>query len=261
MHYLTDGRSARAGLHAPLHPSKTVDTSVLLRRLEAIAEPTAEEWLVLSSLPGTIKEYRAHQDIVRVGERPSVVCLMLEGMTCRYKVSADGKRQIMSFHIRGDIPDLQSLFIDTMDHSLAALVNSTVLAIPHEKMCSIVDNYPRIAHLLWRETLIDAALFREWIVMRDRPAYARVAHLLCEQFLRMQAVGLASVNTCPLPITQVQIGEALGLSNVHVNRTLMELRGQELIVLENGTLTIPDWDRLREAGEFDPLYLHLRRAA
>jgi CRP-like cAMP-binding protein len=127
-----------------------VDSTVLLRRLEAIAEATAKERSVLISLPGTVREYRPHVGIVRVGVRPSVVCLMLDGMTSRYKVSADGKRQIMSFHIQGDIPDVQSLFIDVMDHSLCALVKSTVLAIPHDKMCNIVDWHPRIAHLVWR---------------------------------------------------------------------------------------------------------------
>jgi CRP-like cAMP-binding protein len=237
-----------------------MDTTILLRRLEAIAAPTGEERAVLASLPGTTRQYRAHEDIVREGDKPSVVCLMLDGIACRYKISADGKRQIMSFHIKGDIPDLQSLFIDVMDHSLGTLVPSAVLAIPHEVMCSILDRYPRIAHMLWRETLIDAALFREWIVMRDRPAYVRVAHLLCEQFLRMKAVGLAAEDNCPLPLTQAQIGDALGLSDVHVNRTLQELRAERLIRLEQGTLTILQWEELKNAGEFDPLYLHLRRA-
>jgi CRP-like cAMP-binding protein len=181
---------------------------------------------------------------------------MLDGMTARYKVSADGKRQIMSFHIQGDIPDLQSLFIDVMDHSLAALVDSTVLTIPHDKMLELVSSHPRIAHLLWRETLIDAALFREWIVMRDRPAYVRIAHLLCEQFLRMKAVGLTTDNSCPLPLTQAQIGDALGLSNVHVNRTLQELRAENLLEWEDGVLTVKDWKGLKRAGEFDPIYLH-----
>jgi CRP-like cAMP-binding protein len=238
-----------------------VDTAILLRRLQAIATPSEEERSVLSSLSGTTRQFRAHDDIVRIGDVPSVVCLLLEGMACRYKVSADGKRQIMSFHIPGDVPDMQSLFIDVMDHSLGALVPTTVLAIRHEIMRGIIEGYPRIAHLLWRETLIDAAVYREWIVMRDRPAYPRIAHLFCELFLRMQAIGLTNNNACDLPLTQSQMGDALGLSNVHVNRTLQELRAEGLIVLEGGTLTILDWDGLKEAGEFDPLYLHLRRAA
>ncbi len=238
-----------------------MDTGILLRRLQAIATPSEEERSVLSSLSGTVRQFRAHDDIVRIGDVPSVVCLLLEGMACRYKVSADGKRQIMSFHIPGDIPDMQSLFIDVMDHSLTALVPTTVLAIRHEIMRGIIEGYPRIAHLLWRETLIDAAVYREWIVMRDRPAYPRIAHLFCELFLRMQAIGLTNGNACELPLTQSHMGDALGLSNVHVNRTLQELRAEGLIVLEGGTLTILDWDGLKEAGEFDPLYLHLRRAA
>jgi CRP-like cAMP-binding protein len=238
-----------------------VDSTFLLRRLEAIATPTAEERAVLSSIPGTIRQFRAHDDIVRLGDRPSVVCLIVEGIAARYKVSADGKRQIMSFHIPGDIPDLHSLFIDVMDHSLGALVPTSVLTIRHEIMCSIVEQHPRIAKLLWRETLIDAAVYREWIVMRDRPAYQRIAHLFCEMFLRMQAIGLADGNACEWPLTQSQMGDALGLSNVHVNRTIQELRAEELIVLEGGALTVMDWDGLMQAGEFDPLYLHLQRAA
>ena len=111
--------------------------------------------------------------------------------------------------------------------------------------------------VLWRECLIDAALFREWIVMRDRSAYVRVAHLLCEHFARMEAVGLTKGGSCALPITQTQMGDALGLSNVHVNRTLQELREEKLLRLEDGTLTILEHDGLKAAGEFDLLYLHL----
>jgi CRP-like cAMP-binding protein len=196
-----------------------------------------------------------------MGEQPSVVCLMVEGIACRYKISADGKRQIMSFHLPGDVPDLHSLFVNTMDHSLGTLVPSTIMTVAHEKMRSILARYSRINHLLWRETLIDAAVYREWIVMRDRPAYARVAHLFCELFLRMQVVGLTKDHSCALPLTQLQMGDALGLSDVHVNRTLQELRAEQLIRLEGGTLTILDWKGLKDAGEFDPLYLHLKRAA
>jgi len=233
----------------------------LLRRLEAIATPTEEERDVLTSLSGTIRQLRPHDDIVSLGDRPSVVCIILQGVACRYKISADGKRQIMSFHIMGDAPDLQSLFIEVMDHSLGTLVPTTIMAIAHEKMRDILVRFPRIAHLLWRESLIDAAVYREWIVMRDRPAYARVAHLFCELFLRMQAVGLSKDHSCPLPLTQAQMGDALGLSDVHVNRTLQELRAEGLLRLEGGTLTILDLDGLNRAGEFDPLYLHLKHAA
>jgi CRP-like cAMP-binding protein len=147
-----------------------LSSTPLLRRLEAIGASTQEERDLLANLPGTTRHYDAHQDIVRQGDRPSNVCLLIEGMACRYRFSTDGKRHILSFHIPGDIPDLQSLFIDVMDHSLATLVPSKIMAIPHERMCGIVDNHPRIAHVLWRESLVDAALYREWIIVRDRPA-------------------------------------------------------------------------------------------
>jgi CRP-like cAMP-binding protein len=235
-----------------------VHIDVLLRRLEATANLSEQDGAVLRSLSGTVRKYRPRDDIVRLGDKPAVVCLLLEGIASRYKLSADGKRQIMSFHVAGDIPDMQSLFITVMDHSLCAMVPTTVLAIRHEAMCSVIDRYPRIGHVLWRETLIDAAVYREWIVMRDRPAYPRIAHLFCELFLRMQAIGFTKGNACELPLTQSQMGDALGLSNVHVNRTLQELRAKELVVFDGGTLTILDWEGLKEAGEFDPLYLHLR---
>jgi len=238
-----------------------LQTTPLLRRLQAIATPTDEEREVLASLSGATRQLRPNEDIARVGEQPSVVCLMLEGIACRYKISADGKRQIMSFHLPGDMPDLNTLFVHTMDHNFGALVPTTVITVPHDKMRGILVRYPRIAHLLWRETLIDAAVYREWIVMRDRPAYARVAHLFCELFLRMQVIGLSKDLSCPLPLTQLQMGDALGLSDVHVNRTLQELRAEQLIRLEGGTLTILDWEGLNYAGEFDSLYLHLKRAA
>src|SRR5215212_8078001 len=113
-------------------------TTPLLRRLEAIGAPTQAERDLLVNLPGTTRQYEAQHDIVSEGDRPSVVCLMLEGMACRYKVSADGKRQIVSFHIPGDVPDIQSLFIDVMDHSLGTLVPSTIMAIPHARVCNII---------------------------------------------------------------------------------------------------------------------------
>jgi CRP-like cAMP-binding protein len=234
-------------------------TTPFLRRLEAIGTVTQDERDLLANLPGTTRYYEARQDIVSYGDVPSAVCLMLEGMACRYRVSADGKRQIVSFHIPGDIPDIQSLFIDVMDHSLGTLMPCTVMTIPHARMGSIIEDFPRIARVLWRESLIDAALFREWIVVRDRPAYMRVAHLLCEHFARMDAVGLTNGGSCALPITQAQMGDALGLSDVHVNRTLQELRGEKLIELKSGTLTILNVEGLKSAGEFDPCYLHLKR--
>jgi CRP-like cAMP-binding protein len=174
----------------------------------------------------------------------------------------DGKRQITAFHTPGDVPDLHSLHIKVMDHSLGAIAASQVFLVPHEKMRATLAAEPSLRDLLWRDTLIDAAVFREWTVnVGRRSAYTRIAHLLCEVLLRMRAVGLASGDSCDLPLTQEELGDATGLSNVHVNRSLQELRGDGLIELRRGSLKVLDWERLTEAGEFDPTYLHLRKDA
>jgi CRP-like cAMP-binding protein len=186
----------------------------------------------------------------------------LEGFAYRYKLTEEGKRQIFSFHIPGDIPDLQSLHIDVMDHSLSSLTTCKAMYIPHQTVCDLARQCPRIGDAFWRDTLIDAAVFREWMLgLGRREAYGRIAHLLCELYVRLKAVGLTNGHEYAMPLTQAELGDALGLSTVHVNRTLQELRGDGLITLRNGSVTVLDWDRLREAGEFDPTYLHLRKEA
>ncbi len=230
----------------------------LIRKLESIFTLSEEEKQSLVSLPMQVQDLRADQDIVREGDRVSRSCLLLDGFACRYKMTAEGKRQIMSFHIPGDVPDLQSLHLKTMDHSLQTLTPAKVGFITHEAVEDLCRRYPRIASALWRDTLIDAAIFREWMIgIGRRDAYARVAHLLCEFLERMRAVGLAEDHSCPMPITQGEIGDALGLSTVHANRTLQELRKAGLISLKGYTFTALDWEGLQKAGEFDPTYLHL----
>jgi CRP-like cAMP-binding protein len=210
------------------------------------------------TLPLSIKSFASDQVIVREGDRPSECCLIVEGFMCRYKFTEDGKRQIFSFHIAGDIPDLQSLHLKTMDHSLMTMTPCKLAFIPHQSLTELTRRCPRVADLMWRDTLIDAAIFREWMVgIGRRSAYTRIAHVLCEVLVKMRAVGLADGHACDLPITQTEIGDALGLSTVHVNRSLQELRGDGLIKFERGSLNVLDWEGLKKAGEFDPTYLHL----
>src|SRR3954469_3828772 len=234
----------------------------LVRMLESILDLSEDERDMLRTVNGTIKSVGPRQDLVREGDRPHECCLILDGFAYRYKLTETGKRQIFSFHIPGDIPDLQSLNIDVMDHSLAALTATKAMFIPHETVCDLMRRCPRIGDAFWRDTLIDAAVFREWIMnLGRREAYGRIAHLLCELYVRLKTVGLTNGNGYAFPLTQAEFGDALGLSTVHVNRTLQDLRGEGLITLRNGSVTVLDWDRLREAGEFDPTYLHLRKAA
>jgi CRP-like cAMP-binding protein len=234
----------------------------LLRKLESVASVSAEEKAAVLDLPVTVRQMRADHDIVRERDRPTQCCLVLDGWLCRYKILESGTRQIFSFHIAGDIPDLQSLHLKTMDHNLGSLVQSTVAFIQHDSIKALARDFPHICNVLWRDTLIDAAIFREWMVgMGRRDAPSRIAHLLCELFTKLRAVGLTRGFTCDFPITQSVMGDALGLSTVHVNRSVMELRGRGLIKLEKQVLTILKWDELQKEGGFDPLYLHLEKVA
>jgi CRP-like cAMP-binding protein len=230
----------------------------LVRKLESVATLSEDERAAILSLPTTIRQMRADHDIVRERDKPSQCCLVLEGWLCRYKIKETGTRQIFSFHVAGDVPDLQSLHLKTMDHNLGTLVQSTVAFIQHDSVRDLARSFPHVANILWRDTLIDAAIFREWMVgMGRRDAPARIAHLLCELFLKLRAIGLTKGYSCNFPVTQSVLGDALGLSTVHVNRSLMELRGRGLITLEKQVLTILNWDELQKEGGFDPLYLHL----
>jgi CRP-like cAMP-binding protein len=232
--------------------------NVLIRKLASISPLSADETECLGGLPLSGRAFAADQDIVREGDRPSECCLVIEGIVCRYKLTQAGKRQIFSFHLPGDMPDLQSLYLKVMDHSVMTLAPSKLAFIPHESLKKVMHRCPRVADVFWRDTLIDAAVFREWMLgIGRRSAEARIAHLLCEVLVRMRAVGLANEHACELPITQAELADALGLSTVHVNRSLQELRGKGLITLRGNRLTVEDWPGLKEAGEFDPAYLHL----
>jgi CRP-like cAMP-binding protein len=233
---------------------------MLVRKLEGITPLTNEMRQAIQSLPVRIHHLSPRQDIARDGDRPTQCGLIVEGWACRYKLLSQGKRQILSFHIPGDIPDLQSLHIHTMDHSLATLTKAVVASIPHERLRELTEHYPSLAVAFWRDTLIDAGIFREWLVsMGRRSAFEHVAHLFCELYLKLQAVGLAADFRCPLPITQTDLADALGLTPVHINRVLREMRGRALITLRSSALVIEAWDELLKVSEFDATYLQLER--
>lgn len=241
-------------------PMEPADAHPLVRKLASIAPLSEDEKRALSGLQFNFRDLRADQDIVRDGDRPSQCCLVLDGFVCRYKVLHDGKRQIMGFYMAGDIPDLQSLHLTVMDHSVGTLAPSKVGFIQHDAMRDLIRRYPRIGDLFWRNTLIDAAVFREWMIgMGRRSAYARIAHLLCELLVRLKAVGLTEDHKCELPLSQAELGDALGISTVHVNRVIQELRANGLIVWVGRILDVQDWGGLKRAGDFDPLYLHLHK--
>jgi CRP-like cAMP-binding protein len=241
-------------MNSPFHP----DYNPLIRKLESVFTLIDDERQALETLPMQVAVLKERQDIVREGDRPSRACLVLSGFACVYKMTAHGKRQIVSFTIAGDIPDLQSLHLKVLDNSVSTISQCRVGFIQHEALHDICARYPRLAAAFWRETLIDASIFREWVLnVGRREAYTRMAHVLCELLTRLRAVGLVEDHACDLPITQGEFADAIGVSTVHVNRVLQQLRADGLIELKGDRLTVYDWDKLKEAGEFDPTYLHL----
>jgi len=166
----------------------------------------------------------------------------------------------MTYHVPGDVPDFQSLHLQTLDMTIAAITPCRVGFVQHEAVRALLRAQPRLGEVFWRATLIDAAIVREWMLNTGRrDAYARMAHLLCELITRLGAVGLAPDLSCDLPMTQPELADALGITPVHVNRTIRELKAAELITLRSRRLVVHDWKGLVAAAEFDPAYLHLRR--
>ena len=239
--------------------SFTTDTHPLIRHLSSVATLSDDDKRALLSLPMQIIELRADQDIVREGDRPTRSCLILDGFACTFKMTGDGRRQIMAFHIAGDIPDLQSLHLEVLDSSLATISPCKVAFIQHDALHALCEQHYGIARALWRVTLTDASIFREWIMnVGRRDATAQLSHVLCETLVRSKAVGLAEDHTCEMAITQQELGDATGNSAVHVNRVLQDLRRQSLISLEGRTLKALDWEALKAAADFDPTYLHFK---
>ena len=234
------------------------DTTRFVRKLQSLILLSEDERTAAESLPIRIVDVKADQDVVREGDRPSRSVMVLEGIACTSKVTGQGRRQIMGFHISGDIPDLQSLHLEVLDNDLQTITAAKFGFIDHIALRDLCNRFPRIGAALWRTTLIDAAIFREWMAnIGQRQAYSRLAHVFCEMMLRMKHVGLADGDECELPLTQTDLSEATGMSVVHVNRTLQELRKSGLLSFARGVLKIHDWDALVEAGDFDPTYLHL----
>ena len=230
--------------------------SRLAANLQLYGALSADELRAVESLIVSTRVIAAGEDLVVEGDAPTHCRVLLDGQAFRHKTLPDGRRQIMAFHIPGDLCDLQGLFLG-MDHNVTSLSAGEIGLIPHAKLAEVMEVHPRSARAFWRTSLVEAAIFREWMVgMGRRTAYARIAHLFCEMIVRMRAAGLVLQNRCSFPITQQHLSDALGLSAVHTNRTLQALRGEGLLSFQGGELVIMDWPGLTAAGEFDAGYLH-----
>ncbi len=243
---------------SPASPVPQAMAHPLILKLQHRDALSDEEREVLTNAVARVRDVPADEDIVREGDRPTDSCLLLEGFAARYRVLSDGRRQITAVHVMGDFVDLHSFLLKTMDHGVVALSPCRVALVPHATLASITDKHPHLTRLLWLSTLIDGAMHRQWLTAIGRTsAIASVAHLLCELYLRLKAVDQVVGYSFDLPITQAELGDMLGLSTVHVNRVLQELRGSELIRWTGGKVTLLDWAKLTTLGEFNPAYLHL----
>lgn len=235
-------------------------TNPLINKLDGVASLSAKERGVLVEAVARTRDVAADQDVVREGDETGECNLILEGVLCRYKLVAEGKRQIIGFQIAGDLCDLTGFVLGRMDHSVATLTRAKLGVIPYRRLQEITEQYPHLARALWQETIIDASISREWLAnIGRRSAYERIAHLLCEMGARLSAVGQARNGSFEWPITQTELADAMGLSTVHVNRVLKQLRAEGLIELSGRTMVVEDWERLQSAGGFRSDYLFLGR--
>jgi CRP-like cAMP-binding protein len=233
---------------------------ILIRKLREHSRLTSEDLAEINSLSHAIKELLQAEDLIRQGDDPNVSILVIQGMVARYHLLPDGRRQYLSFHMAGDMPDSQALFIDKMDHAVCAIGQALIATIPHKELLAAFNRRPTVGFAIWRETLIDAAIFREAITNNSaRNMPARMAHLFCELFYRARASGLTDGHTFVAPISLVQLGETLGMSIATVNRTLQELRATRAVDFQKGELKVRNWQRLVETGQFNPAYLHLKK--
>jgi CRP-like cAMP-binding protein len=229
----------------------------LVKRLERRSPLTEADRQALLTLPHSVRKLAAGAHIVRDGDPTDHTSLLLSGFAYRYKITGEGGRQIISFHVAGEFLDLQNSFLRIADHSVQMLTDAEIALIPSGALEELALTRPAIARTLWIDTLIDASIFREWVVnVGRRDSRARIAHLLCEFSLRLEAAGLASNHHYELPMTQEQLADAVGLTSVHVNRVLKQLGEEGLIRRDRRSITIEDWGAMRAAGDFNERYLH-----
>jgi CRP-like cAMP-binding protein len=231
----------------------------LIRKLEQFTRLSADDKRMLQAASSRkVRELGAREDIIHEGDQPKHVNLVLQGFACRYKVLEDGRRQILAFFVPGDLCDLRMFILKEMDHSIGTLSPVRLAEIPQDTLLELIDGSPRIARALWWNSLVEEAIAREWIVnVGKRNALERMAHIFCEIYTRLRGVGLGDEGSCELPVTQSELADALGLSHVHTNRTLQELRGGGLVSLKGKSLVIHDLAGLQQLAFFNPNYLHL----
>lgn len=245
-----------------MNPLNIDARSLLELRLASHSPLGAGDHELLSSLSFRIEDLPARQIFIREGDEPHHSCLVVSGVVVRSRYTAEGQRQILSVHIAGDMPDLQSLHISRMDHDLESASPARVAFVPHPDLHRLCAASTLLNTALWRTSLVDAALHRAAIFRNGQlEATSRLAHFLCEMHLRHHALGLVEKDGFAFPFSQELIGEVLGLTIVSINRASQALRARDLIHMQRGRVQVLDWDGLARFGQFDGTFLHLRQDA
>lgn len=233
---------------------------ILIRKLTEHSRIDPEDETALRSLAVRTRDLQPDEDLLAEDSKSDALALVIDGLVVRYHMRSNGKRQYLSFHMSGDLPDAQALFLEQRDYALCSIGRARVGLIGREELLELIRARPLVAFALWSGTLIDGAIVRAAIAnLGARPGRTRMAHLFCELYYRARSAGIARQGSCRLPLNQTQLGDALAMSLVTVNRTLQALRRTGAIQFRNGHMTIHDWPRLAEIGHFDPGYLHIRR--
>ncbi len=230
----------------------------LIRKLEQLGPLSEQDRELLGAVPLEVRHLEAQQQVlIQDGSAVSHCHLLLDGIAYRYRTVEGERRQILSFPMAGDILDLTGLLLGQLDYGIGLLTQGSVALIPHVVVLCWMQRLPRLCQLLWRDTLLDAAILGEWVVnVTQRTAHARIAHLLCELTTRIRVADPANGTACNLPVTPMDLADATGLSSVHVSRVLRELRDQELLTQRESSLVVRDWEGLKRMAEYDQTYLH-----
>jgi CRP-like cAMP-binding protein len=235
-------------------------TNWLANKLSEYDVLSDQERTILAELPETSRDVQRGVDIVAEGTRPTRSTLLVEGFCVRYSILPDGKRQISAVHVPGDFVDLHSFLIKRMDHGVSTLGPCSIVEVPHQRLKQVTDTCPHLTRLLWLNTLVDAAIHRKWLViMGGMDASGRLAHLISELHVRLSAVGKSANQRFVLPMTQSELAETLGLSAVHANRVLQDLRGRGLVSWIGNQIELLDLDGLHDLAMFDPAYLSIEQ--
>jgi CRP-like cAMP-binding protein len=228
-----------------------------IHKLGRLAELDEADRQAVRNLDVRIATIPANDLLVVDGDTPAHCCLLIDGYACRHKETSGGGRQILSFHLAGDLLGVQHALLPRADHNVQTISPATIARVPVTALRALVAERPRVSEALWCDTLIEGSIFREWVLnVGRRDAMARIAHMLCEFAARREAAGFGSPERFELPMTQEQIGDATGLTSVHVNRKLHELAAKGVIARDRRHVHIVDWQGLKQLADFDARYLH-----